>query len=446
MAALDQRDGQRFRDLDSLYAFSSDAHFCAAEFFAAVGACAARLPSGSHAINVCTDRLAFAISFFAALLRGHTNILLPGAAEELRQSALNSFADAYVLDDSFIEFGLKEGQVGDIQTALREINADHVAAVVFSSGTTGLHKQIAKTWRSLYWGALANARCLQRYNSANMSAVATVPVWHMYGLEWTVMLPLVNELATCTRSALFPDDIRECLAQAPEPRLLVSTPLHLRALLESKLELPDISVVMSATAPLNVDFARQMEDRWGARVLEVYGCSELGSMASRFPTQDPLWHFLPEFSFGLSGEAVSLHAEHTGPVFQLADKLEFVAENGFRITGRDTDIVKVAGKRGSLADINACLQAAPGVVDGVVYDPEQLGLPETGRLAAVVVLEPGVTGEDVRVSLRGQVDPAFHPRPVYVVTKIPRSETGKSRLTELQALVYGLSERSAEHE
>jgi acyl-coenzyme A synthetase/AMP-(fatty) acid ligase len=441
MPAQDYPDDRRFRAADSLYGFSADLRFSAADFFAAVGACAARLPSGNHAINICNSRLSFAIGFFAALLRGHTNILLPGQAKELRQSALQSFGGAYVLDESYID-ACSAGGTGCIQAALRDIDPEHIAAIVFSSGTTGLHKQIAKTWRSLYQGAQANARCLQNVASGGMSAVATVPMWHMYGLEWTVMLPLASELSICTHSALFPDDIRECLLHAPKPRLLLSTPLHLRALFQSELVLPDISVIMSATAPLDVDFARQMEDRWGARALEIYGCSELGSMAFRLPSRDPLWHFLPEFSCTVEGEVVNLRAEHTGPMFELADKLEFVSEKGFRIAGRDIDMVKVAGKRGSLADINACLLALPGVVDGFVYDPSQLGLPATGRLAAVVVAEPGVTGAEVRAGLQGKVDPAFIPRPVYIAAKIPRSETGKLRLADLHSLVRELSKRS----
>jgi acyl-coenzyme A synthetase/AMP-(fatty) acid ligase len=83
-------------------------------------------------------------------------------------------------------------------------------------------------------------------------------------------------------------------------------------------------------------------------------------------------------------------------------------------------MVNIAGKRGSLADLNHRLNAIPGVVDGVIFMPDE----NSGRLAALVVA-PDLQPSDILEKLRSGIDPAFLPRPLYKVPMLPRQETGK---------------------
>jgi acyl-coenzyme A synthetase/AMP-(fatty) acid ligase len=102
-------------------------------------------------------------------------------------------------------------------------------------------------------------------------------------------------------------------------------------------------------------------------------------------------------------------------------------------------MVKVAGKRGSLADINQVLLAIEGVTDGVVFDPAELELESTGRLAALVVSQ-SLGPAELRAALVPLLDPVFIPRPLLLVEQLPRNAAGKLRREDLRALVARASE------
>ncbi len=428
-------------NLKSPHSFGPDGEVSRGQFLHAIARCARSLPDHPFAINICEDRYDFVVGFFAALLRGQTNVLMPGpasAAETMLESVQASYPDGYLLASEHVGTGsdIVEETPAAVLAQLDEVAPQHTAAIVFSSGTTGLHKRIEKTWVSLYQGALINRRYHEAHCDPSASIVATVPPWHMYGLEWSVMLPLVSGHATYARSTLFPDDIRAALAMAAQPRMLVSTPLHLRALLDSGVELPAVATVMSATAPLDPGLAGHIEAQWNTQVFEIYGCSEMGTMAFRFPASSPSWVFFDEFTVHRDSEddVVTIAAAHTGPELKLADRLAFEPDGRFRIVGRDSDMVKVAGKRGSLADINQVLLAIEGVTDGVVFDPAELELESTGRLAALVVSQ-SLGPAELRAALVPLLDPVFIPRPLLLVEQLPRSAAGKLRREDLRALV-----------
>jgi acyl-coenzyme A synthetase/AMP-(fatty) acid ligase len=85
-------------------------------------------------------------------------------------------------------------------------------------------------------------------------------------------------------------------------------------------------------------------------------------------------------------------------------------------------MVKIAGKRASLAALNAELERLPGVRDGAFFVPRSSS--GGNRLAAVVVA-PGLTRAKILSALRGRIDAAFLPRPLLFVDALPRNPTGK---------------------
>ena len=96
----------------------------------------------------------------------------------------------------------------------------------------------------------------------------------------------------------------------------------------------------------------------------------------------------------------------------------------------------VAGKRASLGDLNQRLLRIPGVVDGVIFQPEQSrGL--VRRLAAIVVA-PGLTTEQLREALAPAMDPVFLPRPLLLVPSLPRTAAGKLPRATLDAALADL--------
>src|SRR5690606_15617051 len=203
---------------------------------------------------------------------------------------------------------------------------------------------------------------------SDTTLVGTVPAQHMYGFESTVLLALHNRIAFHGGSPFFPADIVAALAATPGKRVLVTTPYHLRMLLAEARELPAVAMVVSATAPLAVELAREAEARFGAPLLEIYGCTEAGQLATRRPVQGDTWETFSGVRVSrrespVPGEA-GWYAEggHIEAPTRLSDVLELHGPERFRLVGRDADMVNVAGKRASIAHLNHLLCAIPGVI------------------------------------------------------------------------------------
>jgi acyl-coenzyme A synthetase/AMP-(fatty) acid ligase len=107
----------------------------------------------------------------------------------------------------------------------------------------------------------------------------------------------------------------------------------------------------------------------------------------------------------------------------LPDIVELTAKNRFRWIGRQQDMVNIAGKRGSLADLNDRLRDITGVIDGVIFAPS-IDEDQHNRLAALVVA-PNLDVSDILGALKDKVEPVFLPRPMFKVAALPRQETGK---------------------
>jgi acyl-coenzyme A synthetase/AMP-(fatty) acid ligase len=254
----------------------------------------------------------------------------------------------------------------------------------------------------------------------------------MYGLETSIFTLLAGDWALHDGNAFYPDEIAAALAAIPAPRLLITAPYHLRHLLTATTNPPRVDLVLSATAPLGAELAQEAEARLGAEVHEIYGCTEAGSMATRRTAHEELWTPYPDLVFGLTDGATSVRAAHLAGNIPVGDRIELAADGRVRLLGRDADMIKIGGRRGSLSDIAAKIAILPGVTDQVVFMPAE---GETARPAALVVA-PGRSAEDLRRELGALIDAVFVPRPLRVVDALPRNPLGKlprERLIEMLA-------------
>jgi acyl-coenzyme A synthetase/AMP-(fatty) acid ligase len=104
--------------------------------------------------------------------------------------------------------------------------------------------------------------------------------------------------------------------------------------------------------------------------------------------------------------------------------LEAQPDGSFVVLGRNSDMVEVAGKRASLADLTRRVASIPGVSDAVVFQPDAAPGAVVQRLAALVVVE-GLTEAELLAHLSPLMDPVFLPRPLVLVPRLPRNELGK---------------------
>jgi acyl-coenzyme A synthetase/AMP-(fatty) acid ligase len=254
--------------------------------------------------------------------------------------------------------------------------------------------------------------------------LGTVPPQHMFGFESTVMLPLASGAAFVAERLYFPADIDAAIQARAAPRVLFTTPFHLRTWMESGPP-ARLETIVSATAPLSVPLAREVEARTGAAVHEIYGCTEAGQIASRRPTQAPEWQALPGLRTWNQGEQAMCQGAHVDEATALQDVIEPLGDGSrFLLHGRTADLVNIAGKRNSLGYLDHQLTAIPGVRDGAFFLPEEASADGVTRLMAFVVA-PALDAAAVLAALRRAIDPAFLPRPLVFVERLPRQLTGK---------------------
>jgi acyl-coenzyme A synthetase/AMP-(fatty) acid ligase len=398
-----------------------------AEFLRNVAQLAAALPEKGYLINLCEQRDRFLTAYAAALARGHTTLLPPSRAPEVVEGVRSSFAGSYRCDDDWVARVLEQGDFPGRVPPL-EVAGEQAAQIAFTSGSTGAPQAHAKSWRQLMGSTRLNAARIReglapRYGDARPWIVATVPSQHMYGIELSVLLPLAADMAVHGGRPLFPAEVAAALGEVPLPRVLVTTPVHLRALVESGACFPETGLVVSATAPLDAGLARAVERQLETTLLEMFGSTETAVIATRRTAHEEHWTLYPGVRLTPGTDSTVADAPWFAAPTALQDVMEVVAPDRFVVRGRNVDMIEVAGKRASLADLTHRLLGIPGVRDAVAFQTEG-GTGRVRRVAALVVA-PGLNVGEISAQLSRSIDPAFMPRPLVLVPALPRNEVGK---------------------
>ncbi|RUL76006.1 AMP-binding protein [Dyella choica] len=406
----------------------------AAQFVAHVQRVAAQLPEAPAAVNLCEDRYAFLVAFCAIALRGQANLLPPSRAPQAVAEVMAAHPGCHAVGDRPLHpaphryhvlppLPVDEAVSGEM--AWPAIPALQTVAVGYTSGSTGTPRSNAKSWRSLHASTAGNLALLQRVVGEQFSVVATVPPQHIYGVEMSILLPLLGSVQVHSGRPFFPSDIANALEEMPVPRVLVTTPVHLRALIASGVSLPPLAAMLSATAPLPPELAGEAEQRFHAPLLEVFGSTETCAFASRRVTVESCWSLYHGVHLHPQPDGTQIEAPQLDAPAVLADIVSLHDEGRrFELRGRHADLLEIAGKRASLGDLTRRLLNVPGVEDGVVFQLDEADAIGVRRIAALAVA-PALDEHGILDALRASIDPVFLPRPLRRVESLPRNETGK---------------------
>jgi acyl-coenzyme A synthetase/AMP-(fatty) acid ligase len=436
--------------LDAIVAWRSGVPVSARRFLNEVEHLAGELPAGRHVLNLCSNRYQFTVTLAACIVSDRVSVLPPNHTVEMVRQMQCLAPDVFCITDQDVcdvdlpLFRYPASMPQSVAAPLIPlIDCDQLIALVFTSGSTGMPTPHGKRWGSLVRNVQAEGARLGI--TPAHALVGTVPPQHMYGLETTVLLPLQCGAALHDGSPLYPDDICAALAQLPRPRVLVTSPFHLRALLSAS-DIPAADLLLSATAPLSTNLAAEAERRFGCPLLEIYGCTETGQMATRRTTAGAVWQMFSGVRLRTEGEAVWAEGGHIETPTRLSDVIEPVkaSPDHFLLHGRHADLVNIAGKRTSLAYLNYQLNAIPGVEDGVfVLPPDDAGEMESVRRLVALVVAPTLTPSVLMQALRERIDPIFLPRPLLFVDALPRNATGKLPNQLAQDLLSSLQAKTA---
>ena len=310
------------------------------------------------------------------------------------------------------------------------VSPDAEIVKLFTGGSTGAAKIWSKTVSNIFSEAQFMAA---RYGVGTDDCIlATITPYHIYGLLFSVVIPLVAKAAIVAESPFFPAEIAECIEQK-SATILASVPAHFRALggrqLSSSLRLAFSSAGMLPEED-NKNFCEQNK----IAVVEVYGSTETGGLASRNrAAKESFFTPLQAVTWQISKERLYVRSPFLSPDvpvdrenwFLSGDRVQQEGENSFSLHGRADAITKVAGERVDLDEIRDLLQQQKGVAECVVI-PLADSSGRGNRIAALVRSnDESLDLAPIKLVLSVSLEPAAMPKIIRLVSYIPVTKNGK---------------------
>jgi acyl-coenzyme A synthetase/AMP-(fatty) acid ligase len=380
------------------------------------------------------DRAVLAAALLASLAGGPT-LLLPyslsaRALARLQEltgytAAISDVAHAFPEGTAVIR--PQEGNPADLATRGRAPNSELLK--IFTGGTTGAPQVWSKTGENIFGEGFFLTRYFKVTEQDRIAA--TVPPYHIYGLLFSVLLPLAASATVIAGTPSFPGEIAAAL-QEQEATLLVSIPAHYRALRGRKTASPSLRLAFSSAGMLDAEDNRTFFSENGVGIVEVYGSTETGGIATRNISRgERCFTVLPIVTWKIRDRRLCVRSSFLSPelprdddgFFVCGDRAEACGSNGFALKGRIDGVTKVGGKRVDLEEVRAFIKKEPGVMDCVV-----LTLPEEGgREHLIAALIQGLSADidSIRKTLSISLEPYALPRVLKTVGRIPLQENGK---------------------
>ena len=344
---------------------------------------------------------------------------------------------------------------------------EHIVALPYSSGTTGLPKGVMLSHRNLVVNvdqALAVIRIVP-----DETMVAFLPFFHIYGMN--VMMN--SHLVAGARLVCMPRfDLAAFLGfvQDHKVRMVMAVPPVANALAKHPMvdqyDISSLKVLVSAAAPLGAELSNACAARIGALTMQGYGMTELspishfsneerakpGAVGVTVPNTvckivDPagvalgvdqegeLWIKGPQVMKGYLNNPAATAASVVDGWLRTGDIACFDADGQLYIRDRLKELIKVKGFQVAPAEVEAVLQTYPGVLDAAV-----IGVPdeEAGEVPmAFVVVADGVDVAAIATYLRGQLSSYKQPKVIEIIDTVPKSASGKILRRVLKDRVLG---------
>ncbi len=356
--------------------------------------------------------------------------------------------------DSFVgEFadGITAGNSGNShQTDKKQwlsLPPDFIALEIYTSGSTGEPKPITKTISQLE----REIAVLESLWPSRQECVvlATVSHQHLYGMTFSLFWPFCAGQAFARKLCEYSEDIFH-QAKHYDAFSLISSPSHLSRI-NTTVNWHELSgrchYLISSAAPLARQDSLNVGRLLNVEVREIYGSSETGAVAWRAQQEcefDALWQALPEVELSPDGDGtLCVRSPYLGDIesFTLPDRVAFDKNGRFELTGRIDRIVKVEGKRVSLAAMERLLLESPLIKNARVLTLQRKRI-ETAvavQLSEEGELQLSKNGRKLLVKifkelLRDHFEAVVLPRRWRFVEQMPYNSQGKLPMDVLQAM------------
>ncbi|WP_319407632.1 ASKHA domain-containing protein [uncultured Desulfosarcina sp.] len=299
---------------------------------------------------------------------------------------------------------------------------------LFTGGSTGAPRLWSKTPRNLLGEVDYLVKCYAIGSSDRI--LSTVPALHIYGLLYSLLVPLAASARVVAQTPSFPEEIKRQMAET-SPTIFVSVPVHYRALKDNPPDKGALRLAFSSAGPLVEADGTAFSNATGVDLVEVYGSTETGGIATRCRAGAEQG-FTPYdcIQWRVAGDSLDIRSAFLSrelPVrssgwFTVADRVKARDSNGFVVTGRADNIVKVGGNRVDLEKIRQLILGIEGIDDAAVVATPV----DSGRDREIMALAVGSsTAARIKLALDKVLEPHEKPRRIDMVAHIPMAATGK---------------------
>jgi acyl-CoA synthetase (AMP-forming)/AMP-acid ligase II len=336
--------------------------------------------------------------------------------------------------------------------------ASDIAALPFSSGTTGLSKGVVLTHRNLV-ANMEQVRAIHRIGAGD-TLVGALPFFHIYGQTVVLNLGLAHGATIVTMARFDMAQFLDILERHRVTRAHVAPPVVLGLAKAPGVEGRDLAlrVVISGAAPLDADTANRASERLGAPVRQGYGMTEASPVThfaddDELVGQDPgaigrlvgstegrlvdpesgedtdgdgeIWIRGPQVMRGYLGAEEATRATLTEDGWlRTGDLARVEAGEVWRIVDRVKELIKYKGYQVPPAELEALLVSHPDVADAAVVPMADEAGGEAPR-ACVVPAGEALDPDALMTWVADRVAPYKRIRSVEVVDEIPKSPSGK---------------------
>ena len=395
---------------------------------------------GSH------DKALVAAALIASLTGGPRLVFPYAFSRQAIESTLENMTISWILTDQPDEMLFPESSVispqmlekADSSPFTYSIDNDEPFLTLFTGGSTGA----PKIWSKTPGNIIDEARYIcRRFNLvATDIFLATVPPQHIYGLLFSIMVPLIASARILPDIYVLP---RTIMAAAENFRatVLISVPPCYRALNEDFLRAHHLRLAFSSAGVLDSGDAADFYKKTGIGIHEIYGSTETGGIATRCHDNSGMaWSMFDPVEWQIVDDCLEVRSPFLSPslmrnqdgFFVTADRAEQDEQGLFTLRGRVDNVVKIGGKRVDLQEIQEKIKKIEGVRDAAVILMTRTDGRRTDLSAFVVSdLDPG----ELRQKMMGQVETYAVPRRFISVEKIPVTATGKPDREAMELLL-----------
>lgn len=343
------------------------------------------------------------------------------------------------------------------------VGPDDLAAICYTSGTTGRSKGAMLSQANLASNALALVDAWRF--SARDVLIHALPIFHIHGLFVAMHCALLSGAKTLFLPKF---DANEICRLMPNASVLMGVPTFYTRLLDcpafTREAARGMRLFIAGSAPLSADTFRSFEAHTGHRVLERYGMTETGILTSnayegaRVPGS--VGKPLPGVTLRISdpqtgkpatqgavgdvevkGENVfkgywrnpeKTAAEFRADGFFVTGDMGHFDDTGYlHLVGRAKDLIISGGLNVYPKEIEAALEDLPAVAEAAVIGVPHADLGEA-VVAVVKMTDPGVAPDTLRQTLRTQLAGFKVPKHIAVLDELPRNAMGKVQKTVLR--------------